>query len=282
MHPQPTLIAGVAIDLGNTEFMLRGCHSCGFQFKDPPLPASKLLECYAKANSDQWELDPDPRQRKFDLLQRVVEKHSSGGRILDVGCFNGALLNYLSGQWKKFGVEPSQEAAQMARARGIEVLSSSLDELDTNLMPFDAVIVTDVVEHIVEPLPFFRQLSNLVAHGGMLLILTGDTGSLAWRLQKNAYWYCSLPEHVSFYNKSSLDHIGKRTGMQGAEYLRLSHNRTSLFARCTDIVKNAAYVVGRRARGFGMPILRRLFVDRRGPSVESAHDHLIYVYRKMK
>jgi len=188
----------------------------------------------------------------------------------------------LGSQWDKFGVEPSREAAELARGRGVDVLGSSLEELNPQQTQFDAVIVTDVVEHIVEPLPFFEQLSNLVAPGGVLFVMTGDTGSLAWRLQKNAYWYCSLPEHVSFYNKHSLDQLGQRIGMQGIEYIRLSHNRTSFLVRCTDMVKNVAYVIGRSTRGFGIPAMRRLFVDRRGPSIESAHDHLIYVYRKMK
>ena len=280
MHPQPTLVAGVELDLGNTVYWLRECRQCGFQFKDPPIDAEKLMSCYMQANSDNWDLDPDPRQRKFDVIKSVLIRHAAGRRILDVGCFNGALLHYLGEEWQKFGVEPSRQAADLARARDVNVLAATLDELDPNTAPFDAVIAIDVAEHIVEPLPFFRQLSKLLAPGGVLLILTGDNEAFAWRLQTNAYWYCSLPEHVSFYNKRSLDRIGERLGITGVEYRRLTHKRMPLRRWCSDTAKCAAYVIGRKAQGFGISRLRRLFVERRGPSIETAKDHLIYLYRK--
>jgi SAM-dependent methyltransferase len=281
LHPQPAMVAGVLLDLGDTEYRLRECRRCGFQFKDPPIAAERLMACYTQAESGNWGVDPDPWQRKFDVLCDVLEKHSTGRRVLEVGCFNGAFLNYLDGEWQKFGVEPSYQAAQLALTRGVEILAGSLDELGPDVGSFDAILAIDVVEHVVEPLPFFRQMSNLLASGGVLLILTGDNESFAWRLQNEAYWYCSLPEHISFYSKSSLDWLGAQLGMRGIECRRLCHKRLPLRRWCSDAIKSAAYVLGKKTRGLGLPALRRLFVERRGPTIQSARDHLLYVYRKM-
>jgi hypothetical protein len=93
------------------------------------------------------------------------------------------------------------------------------------------------------------------------------------------YWYCSLPEHVSFYNRATLEWIGKELRMECIEYRRLSHKRLPLVRHCKDAVKSAAYVAGRAAGGFGLRPLRRLFVERRGPSIMTARDHLLYIYR---
>ena len=280
LHPRPALVAGVALELGGTEYWLRECRRCGFQFKDPPIPAERLMECYARATSDNWETDPDPHQRQFDVLRGLLETHASGRRVLDVGCFNGALLGYLGDGWQRYGVEPSQAAAELARRRHVEVLAPSLEELGRDTEPFDAIIATDVVEHIVEPMPFFQQVRDLLAPGGIVLLLTGDSRALAWRLQGGLYWYCSLPEHVSFYSKGTLDWIGDSLGLRGIEYRRLCHKRLPRRQWYTDMAKSAAYIAGRRVRGFGIPSLRRLFVERRGPSIATAQDHLIYMYRK--
>jgi SAM-dependent methyltransferase len=281
LHPQPALVAGVELKLDSPEYWLRECRRCRFEFKDPPIPAEQLMECYARATSDNWELDPDPSQRKFDVLRDTLEKHDVGQRVLDVGCFNGALLKYLGDSRDKFGVEPSEAAASLARQRGVNIVAAQLEALGESVAPFDAILAIDVVEHVVEPMPFFRQMSERLAPGGVLMVLTGDTQSAAWQWQGSAYWYCSLPEHVSFYSRPTLDWIGEQLGMRGIEYQRLCHKRMPLRRWCFDTVKSAAYVAGRWADGFGVPALRRLFVERRGPSIQSARDHMLYLYRKL-
>jgi hypothetical protein len=136
------------------------------------------------------------------------------------------------------------------------------------------------VEHLNDPLPFFHQVHERLAPGGIFAVLTGDTRSLAWRLQGSAYWYCSLPEHVSFYCRAALGTIGKMLAMQEVEYLQLCHKRLPLSRWVPDMIKSAVYVGGRSVRGFGVPAIRRWVVDRRGPSIMSAKDHLLYLFRK--
>jgi SAM-dependent methyltransferase len=238
------------------------------------------MACYAAANSSNWEIDPDPYIRKFDVIQSALKHLTDGRRILDIGCFNGALLKYLGDDWQKFGVEPSSDAARLAEARGIQILAPTLEAIKLAEPSFDAVLAIDVVEHVADPLDFFQRAASLVKPGGIFLVLTGDTRALAWRLQRNMYWYCSLPEHISFYNRKSLDTIGGKIGIHGVHYRRLYRSRFPIHLWCSNMLKAAAYIVGRSFGGFGVPMLRRLFVERRGPSISTAQDHLLYVFRK--
>jgi SAM-dependent methyltransferase len=279
LHATPTHVAGVKLDLGDTKFVLRRCPRCAFSFKDPPIDAEKLMACYAAADAANWELDPNPWQRQFDILGELLSAHARGRRVLDVGCFNGALLGYIGDGWQRFGVEPSRAAAGLARERGVDVLAATLDELPADTTPFDAVLAIDVVEHVVEPLPFFRAVRERLADGGVFLILTGNTDALAWRLQGSMYWYCNLPEHVSFFNRRSLEWIGREAGFDVANFRTLGHKRMSSVRHLSDVAKSAAYIAGRRAGGLGLAPLRRVFVERRGPSIQSAKDHLACVMR---
>ena len=279
LHHRPTHVAGVELDLGDTRFVLRRCLGCEFQFKDPPIETEKLMACYAAADSANWELDPDPWQRQFDILGELLAAHVRGRRVLDVGCFNGALLAYLGDGWQRFGVEPSREAAGLAHERGVHVLAATLDELPSDTIPFDAILAIDVVEHLVEPLPFFRAVRERLADRGIFLILTGNTDALAWRFQGSMYWYGNLPEHVSFYNRGSLERIGKEVGFEVADFRTLGHKRLSSLWHLSDMAKSAAYIAGRRLGGLGLAPLRRVFVERRGPTIQSAKDHLVCVMR---
>ncbi len=280
LHPQPTMVAGVAIDLGDETFSLRRCLDCGFQFKDPAIDPDKLLACYAAADSDNWGESPDPWQRKFDVLLEVLERHAPGRRILDVGCFNGAMLSYFGESWTRCGVEPSKAAADLARRRGVSVLADTLENINGSVEPFDAILAIDVVEHLVDPLRFFRNVSERLNRGGVFVVLTGNTAALAWQWQGSMYWYCSLPEHVSFYNRGSFEKLGSLSGMDCVECLDLGHKRLPISRWGTDTLKSAIYVTGRALGGFGLTPLRRIFVERRGPSIQTAKDHLICVLRK--
>jgi SAM-dependent methyltransferase len=279
LHGTPTHVAGVVLDLGDTRFVLRRCPRCEFQFKDPPIDSEKLMACYAAAGSANWELDPDPWQRQFDILGELLSAHARGRRVLDVGCFNGALLAYLGDGWQRFGVEPSRAAAELAQERGVDVLATTLDDLPVDTTAFDAVLAIDVVEHLVEPLPFFRQVREQLVDGGILLILTGNTDALAWRLQGSMYWYCNLAEHMSFYNRRSLERIGNEVGFEVADFRAMGHKRLSSAWHLRDLAKSAAYIAGRRVGGLGLAPLQRVFVERRGPTIQSAKDHLACVMR---
>lgn len=284
LHPDPPLVAGVPIDLGGAEFRLVRCRECDFNFKRPAIEESKLLDCYRRADARHWELTDGGPDRQFDLIRGVVERgvpRAAGAtrRVLDIGCFSGSLLQTFRHGWELHGVEPSESAAAVAAGRGVRVHGATVEALSSSPLRFDAIVNVDVAEHIVDPLAFFGSASKLLAPGGVLVTLTGDTGAWEWRFQGSLYWYCSMPEHVSFYSAASLDAIAQRLGLLPGDRRRLSHNRYSAAQRAVQMIKNVGYVAGRSIGGLGLPALRRLFVDRRAPVWMAACDHIIHVMR---
>jgi len=144
VHPEPALVAGVPIDLGDVQYELRACDACGFQFKWPAIDELKLLACYGQAEPAHWEESPDPRKRRWDDLRDVIGRHKPSGRLLDIGCFNGALQQYLGDRWQHFGVEPAREAAAVAARRGVEIIGATIDDVDGGAQPFDVIVAIDV------------------------------------------------------------------------------------------------------------------------------------------
>lgn len=280
VHPPRPLVAGVPIELGGRTYRLRGCAGCGFQFKDPQIPAGDLLRCYREASSRHWEESPDPRKRRFDALGALLDRHAAGRRVLDVGCFNGALLAWLGPAWDRHGIEPAAEAARLAERRGVRILAATLEDLPRDVQAFDAVLAIDVVEHLVEPMPFFRRLAELLRPRGIAVVGTGDTGSWPWRLGGSRYWYCSLPEHVSFFDGRCLSAIAAATGLRPVAHVRLSHVRADPWRRLRQLAANLADAAAWRTRGFGLPALRRRLESRGAPGWLTASDHMLFVMRR--
>lgn len=278
IHPPSPKVAGVPIDLGPHPYYLYVCDECGLYFKNPPISAVLLNACYEASPDDNWKKPTNPRRRRFDVFKTLLEKHSPGNRILDVGCFDGTILKFLGDRWIRFGVEPSLAATKKATESGVTVLSRFLDDLPPECSKFDAIILIDVAEHLPSPKPFFSRLATLLNKDGILLILTGNADHWTFRMQKGRYWYVSLPEHLLFWTPKAFQTLLRPAGLSLIHQQKISHIRTSLWRRVRDTLRNIAnhffYLLLKRFsknQGHGM---------RPAPLWISASDHSLLVFKK--
>ncbi len=93
------------------------------------------------------------------------------GRLLDVGCGNGATLRAFSAirpGWTSVGTElDDRHRAEVEAIPGASFAAGPLTGIDGR---FDLVTLIHVLEHIVEPIDFLRTLAGVIAPGGHLLV----------------------------------------------------------------------------------------------------------------
>jgi 2-polyprenyl-6-hydroxyphenyl methylase / 3-demethylubiquinone-9 3-methyltransferase len=103
----------------------------------------------------------------------------NGLSILDVGCGGGILAEPLARLGARVsGIEPAEESVAVARAHasvsGLDISYQALaaEDLLQDGERFDAVIASEVIEHVHDVPGFVRTLAALAKPGGMVFIST--------------------------------------------------------------------------------------------------------------
>ena len=163
------------------------------------------------------------------------------GTILDVGCYRGDFLQLLPERFSKYGIEPSEAAASVAEGKGIRILAGTLEEFDTKGTSYDVITLMDVLEHLPYPFLALSKLASLLKPGGIILLSTGNTNALPWRLMRRDYWYYST-EHVSFFNSPWFRWAAQRLGLALIDMKRFSHQKGSVFERWHQFAQCLAFI----------------------------------------
>jgi SAM-dependent methyltransferase len=129
------------------------------------------------------------------------------GRIADIGAGFGLFLE----EMKKIlpeshlvAIEPSTEMAKICREKGLSVLETSLEDVDTDER-FDLMTAFELFEHLHDPLPFVEKVYNLLNPGGYLFLTTlnglGFDVQILWDRSKSIF----PPHHLNFFNPHSME-----------------------------------------------------------------------------
>jgi ubiquinone/menaquinone biosynthesis C-methylase UbiE len=131
----------------------------------------------------EWSerVEGDPWERFLDeLAARLPE----GGRVLDLGCGNGAKLARLAGRFDLVGVDFSEEQLRLGRAKVPEasLLAADFSELDIAANTFDAVTALYSIMHVPrqEHRALFGRIARWLKPGGLFLASLSHVGGNDW------------------------------------------------------------------------------------------------------
>lgn len=287
--PDGISFAGRTLDKPLSGGSLFRCSRCALHFRWPRVPTEVLDQLYIGGDERHWEYTWDQRKdwvlarQQLQLSDETLEK-----TILDVGCFDGLFLGALDSQWQRFGIEINPQAAQQARERGIDIIGEDLTKLDRVDRKFSCVIGTDIIEHVADPFLFLSGMANVTRKHGLIMISTGNTGAWPWRLARSRYWYCVIPEHISFINPLWCRKTAEALGLKIKQIETFSHApHVSVLTRAKQTLANLAYLFTPglirwlRRRGLGQTdVLRNPALGDFPPSWMSARDQLLVVFEK--
>ncbi|HEX2074709.1 MAG TPA: class I SAM-dependent methyltransferase [Geodermatophilus sp.] len=158
---------------------------------------------------------------RLRLIDRALGHPARRGRLLEIGSGYGLFLDAArSAGWTASGVELSRTGARHARENlGLDVFCGQLE--DAPLTPgFDVVCAWDTVEHVPDPLAFWRTVRSLVADDGVVLFSTPYVSSLPARLLGTRWWTLKPTEHIWHFTPRTHGLLTARAGLALTEVIR--------------------------------------------------------------
>lgn len=169
--------------------------------------------------------------RHLAFIQRAAAELAPGSSILDVGAGDApyrelfAHASYLTCDWEHSIYKPDRPPDIVATASNIPLDVASVD----------AILSTQVLEHVAEPSSVLAEFFRLIKPGGRLWL----TAPLAWYLHEEPYDYYRYTSH-------GLRFLLERAGFIEIEISPLN----DAFSTTASLVRDLGWMMGRSPDGF--------------------------------
>lgn len=155
------------------------------------------------------ELDLRRLDVTADMLADTVATPSSRARVLDIGCAGGGLLQALGrkGFVNLIGLDPSPACVARVRAKGLAGIQGKISDLPhlEELGTYDAIVLSHVLEHVVDVRETMKALHGLVAADGILYIEVPDAARYVHYPFVPFYYFDA--EHINHFDTASLANL---------------------------------------------------------------------------
>jgi SAM-dependent methyltransferase len=192
------------------------CEGCGLVFLSPRPSEAAALELYqdpayydSETKGHGYDEYLEVRQNWLGTFRRRLRqlgRHKSSGRLLDVGCGPGFLLDAaVEMGFDAWGIDPSAYAVALASERHRDrARVAVLETADFEPASFDLLVAADAFEHVYAPLRFLAAAHRLLKPDGVLAITTPDPTSLLARVSRRGWVSFKIPEHVYYWSPATI------------------------------------------------------------------------------
>lgn len=156
----------------------------------------------------------------FNFTQNIIQPK----KVLEVGCGAGGILSrYFDAGFDVLGLDFDEKFLDEARKRKIPVKNGSLEKLRSD-EKFDLIILSHVLEHIVNPAAFLQELVKHLTDEGVLYIEVpslDNVGKGGYNYDLLNYWQNA---HTIHFTIKSLILLCKKAGLNPIEVTTFIHS----------------------------------------------------------
>lgn len=195
----------------NEYFTVVECNQCGLGFVNPRPSFAEMQKHYPREYYQGEGTESFKRYliRRFTAearFLREIERRSGPKKLLDVGCWNGNFPRFMRSRgWDVEGVEVSEVSQRITDFR---VYPQPFDQIAVDEPRYDAVTAWAVLEHVHDPMAYFRKAARVLKKDGFFVFLVPNFHSMASR-----YLYGEdVPRHLYFFTRETVAQYLEKTG----------------------------------------------------------------------
>jgi SAM-dependent methyltransferase len=197
------------------------CSDCGLgrtetRGFDPAAYYTQEYFCGRRADGYADYVGAEPvLRREFARTVDFIRRYRPDGKLLEVGCAYGFFLMEAARHFDVAGIELAQDAAEHGRRAGLNVLQATADAATLrSIGPVDIIVMLDVIEHLPQPRETLALCHRQLRPGGILVLTTGDFGSLAAKVAGVRWRLMTPPQHLWFFTRESMHRLAGGIGFR--------------------------------------------------------------------
>ena len=245
------------------QYPYHACGNCGtwfvplridessFEAFRAAVPEAKKISESIMLGRDTISREGDRRrfQQYFEMLTPVLRGRRGAVRYLDIGCGVGhsvELARELG--WQAIGVELNETAVETAQKAGRNVVRS-LGQAATS--QYDIISLFETLEHITDPGTVMRDVSALLAKGGVIMMTLPQRGSFELMiLREQSFHIFGGSEnvgHINLFDRHGVSTLLERHGLSlmfvdsqfGSDFLKVCSHLAADKHRALDFIDDA-------------------------------------------
>jgi SAM-dependent methyltransferase len=152
-------------------------------------------------------------RRRLNMLAKAGAQ--TPGRILDIGAGRGRFVSQArAAGWYAHGIEPSLRGVEGAKAIGVELVQSGIEDAAVPAGSLDAAELWHVLEHLDDPGAALARIAGWLRPGGLLLVGVPNLASVQARAGGPRWYHLDVPRHRTHFTVTGLHALLRRHGLE--------------------------------------------------------------------
>ena len=209
-------------------FQLVCCNKCDLMFVNP----RPKIEYLSRYYHEEWygygegvihrSSESNSTNNYFKWRCEKISKYCSSGKVLDVGCQTGGLLEcFYDRGYDVYGVELSDSYRKFCADQFGFMVFKDLFDVPFKNDSIEIVSFLHVLEHVPNPRQHMKKAYDILKPGGLLVIEVPSADSLMFRIFKRNLWGLMIPMHLYQFTSDVLINQLKLTGFHIMEINQL-------------------------------------------------------------
>ena len=158
---------------------------------------------------------------EFRRIVDCVRQIAPSGTLIEIGAAYGFFLLEAKAHYQVHGVEIAEEAAEFARARGLDVRTGALTRsILEEIGPIDIAVMLDVIEHLEDPKAALELCGEFLRPSGAVILTTPDFDSVLARITGKSWRNMTPPQHLWYFTRDSITRMAAAAGLEVCQISR--------------------------------------------------------------